>query len=98
MNLFSIHVFFASIVFAQNKGQIDSAFIPVFTQHYQLELEYNFDVSTDPTAWLHEKPGLHIAFVSADKLYFRTELPDIKDESSSLQATAWKGERVNARS
>ena len=90
LDLFSIHVFFASIVFAQNKGQIDLVFIPVFTQHYQLEseLEYNFDVSTDPTAWLREKPGLHIAFVSADKLYFRTELPDIKDASSSLQATA----------
>src|SRR6202007_2439046 len=40
--------------------------------------------------------GLHAGFGSADALYFRTEVPGIKDELS-WSGCGWKGERLNAQ-
>ena len=90
LTLFSIN-----LAFAQNKGQIDSALIVSPRPHYLPE--YNFDISSDVNAWSDVKPGLHVAFGSADVLYFRTEVPEIKNENRVCQATGWKGERLNAQ-
>lgn len=81
--------------FAQNKGQIDSALVSLTGSHYQPE--YNFDSPTDANAWLKEKPGLHAAFGSEDKLYFRTEVPGIENEQTLWKAIGWKGERLNTQ-
>src|SRR4051812_37940146 len=76
-----------------DKGNIALSAVPAPLQHYQQE--YTFDKPTNPSAWLTQKPGLHTAFGSPDELYFRTEVPAIKNESGSWEATAWKGERLN---
>jgi hypothetical protein len=80
---------------AQNKGQIDSTLLPEAGPHYQPE--YTFDVTVDTNIWLKEKPGLHVAFGSEDKLYFRTEVPGIEKEQASWKTIGWKGERLNAQ-
>jgi hypothetical protein len=69
--------------------------VPVPPQHYQAE--YTFDSTINQAAWLTQKPGLHAAFGSTDELYFRTEVPALKNEGASFVTTAWKGERVNAQ-
>lgn len=79
---------------AQSKGQIDSTLIPLAGPHYQPE--YDFDRPVDENSWLTEKPGLHAAFGSGEKLYFRTEVPLLKGENS-WNATGWKGERLNTQ-
>ncbi len=61
--------------------------------HYQPE--YDLDRPVDANSWLNEKSGLHVAFGSEEKLYFRTEVPGIKAES--WEATGWKGERLNTQ-
>ncbi len=76
-----------------DKGNIALSAVPAPIQHYLQE--YTFDKPTNPSAWLTQKPGLHIAFGSPDELYFRTEVPAIKNESALWEATAWKGERLN---
>jgi hypothetical protein len=76
-------------------GQIRTAGVPVPPQHYQAE--YTFDSTINQAAWLTQKPGLHAAFGSTDELYFRTEVPALKNEGASFVTTAWKGERVNAQ-
>src|SRR6266487_1628131 len=91
-----INFFFISLAFAQvYKGQIDSSLLPQSDPHYQPE--YTFDVSVAPGAWAKEKAGLHVAFGSEDKLYFRTEVPGIKNETTLWEATGWKGERLNTQ-
>ena len=88
--------FFSSIAFSQvDKGNFDPTSITAPVQHYQVE--YTFDKPSNPSAWNAVKPGLHAAFASTDELYFRTEVPQLKDENNSLQVTAWKGERVNTQ-
>ena len=86
-----------NIAFAQNeKGEINTALLPqISTAHYMPE--YTIDVSTDPAAWAKEKPGIHAAFGSADILYFRAEVPSIKNETALWEATGWKGERLNTQ-
>ena len=74
------------------KGQIDWANTPHSKPHYQPE--YTFDSPIDPGRWLDEKPGLHVSFATTDRLFFRTEVPDIK-ETSDWQETGWRGERLN---
>ena len=91
--LLTIHLFFTAFVFAQGKGEIDSSAIASPLQHYLSE--YAFDVTSDEKAWQNELPGLHAAFGSADELYFRTEVPRLKTEDLTWQATGWKGERLN---
>jgi hypothetical protein len=91
-----INFVFISLAFTQShKGEVDSMLLPVSGPHYQPE--YTFDVTVDANAWTREKSGLHVAFGSEDKLYFRTEVPGIKDEAASWESTGWKGERLNTQ-
>jgi hypothetical protein len=86
---------FTALSFAQvYQGQVDSSLMPVLSPHYQAE--YTFDKSINPARWNSEK-GLHVAFGSADALYFRTDVPDVKKETTSWSGTGWKGERLNAQ-
>ncbi|HEY6977902.1 MAG TPA: glycoside hydrolase domain-containing protein [Chitinophagaceae bacterium] len=93
----SLNFLAAGIVFSQPfKGQVDSMNLPAAgPAHYQPE--YDIDISVDPQAWTKEKQGMHVAFGSEDELYFRTEVPQIKNESASWEATGWKGERLNTQ-
>src|SRR6476469_9934465 len=78
------------------KVQVDSMNLPAIgSSHYQPE--YDIDIPVDAAAWTKEKQGMHVAFGSEDELYFRTEVPQIKNESASWEATGWKGERLNAQ-
>ncbi|MGN6638715.1 MAG: glycoside hydrolase domain-containing protein, partial [Mucilaginibacter sp.] len=74
-------------------GQIDSSLMPKLSPHYQEE--FTFDKPTNPAAWNGEK-GMHVSFGSADALYFRTEVPDVKEEHT-WSGSGWKGERLNAQ-
>ena len=88
--------FFSAMGFAQvDKGNFDPAMIVAPIQHYQVE--YTFDKPSNPAAWTAEKKGLHASFGSTDELYFRSEVPQIKNETTTLQLTGWKGERLNAQ-
>jgi hypothetical protein len=80
--------------FAQpHKGQIQLSKLPVADAHY-LE-EYTFDTILNKAAWAKEEKRLHVSFASTDQLYFRSEVPEL-EETSSWEATGWKGERLNA--
>jgi hypothetical protein len=94
---FLFNLLFTGFAFAQvYKGQIDSSLLPkTGPSHYQAE--YTFDTPVDAAAWTKEKPGLHVAFGSEDELYFRTEVPQIKNETTLWETTGWKGERVNTQ-
>lgn len=96
-SIFLALYFFCSSNFAQvYKGQIDSLQLPkTGPAHYQTE--YDIDVPVDAAAWVKQKAGMHVAFGSEDELYFRTEVPQIKNESTSWEATGWKGERLNTQ-
>ncbi|MDR1557778.1 MAG: DUF4091 domain-containing protein [Tannerellaceae bacterium] len=76
------------------KGQIPAAYVPERSLHWEAELA--FDVCTDEKAWkgLH---GIHTAFGSTDKLYFRREVPEGNSLTGCYTSVAWKGERVNAQ-
>jgi len=93
---FCLNFLFASIAFAQPyKGMVDSANLPAIgPSHYQPE--YDIDAPVNPAAWANEKTGLNVSFGSEDELYFRTEVPQIKN-GSSWEATGWKGERLNTQ-
>jgi len=75
------------------KGQIDSSRLPVLSYHYQQE--FTLDKPTDPAAW-NSQQGPHISFGSTDELYFRSEVPSIK-ETNEWKGIGWKGERLNAQ-
>lgn len=75
------------------KGTIDLSKVPMPEGHHADE--YTFDTSVDPQRWTKEKPGLHISFASTDKLYFRSEVPDLQPESLTWEQTGWRGERLN---
>lgn len=88
---------FVTIVSAQiYTGQIDSAILPLPGPAHYIP-EYTLDVPVNPAAWANEKSGMHVAFGSEDVLYFRTEVPEIKNESASWEATGWRGERLNTQ-
>ncbi len=78
----------------QFKGEVKKAFLAQNSDHYEPELLH--DVSFNEKAWDTEN-GLHAAFASTDKLYFRKEVPEKKECETGLQATVWKGERLNAQ-
>jgi hypothetical protein len=85
------------IAFSQaDKGVIDQALLPQKSAAHYLE-EYNLDLSIDSMAWIKEEHGMHVAFGSEDVLYFRTEVPSIKNETMSWDATGWCGERLNTQ-
>ncbi|AYB34284.1 DUF4091 domain-containing protein [Chryseolinea soli] len=75
------------------KGLIEASKVVTPDGHYQDE--YTFDASVDPQRWTKEKPGLHISFASTDKLYFRSEVPDLQPESLVWEQAGWRGERLN---
>src|SRR5687767_15090017 len=77
------------------KGQLDLSKLPVPSPHYQQE--YTFDTPLNPEAWSTQKSGMHASFGSTDELYFRTEVPELAGESTTLAVTGWKGERINAQ-
>jgi hypothetical protein len=93
----SINLLCSALTFGQGfKGEIDSSLLPKpGASHYQAE--YDMDVPVDATAWAKEKAGMHVAFGSEEQLYFRTEVPQIKNETASWEATGWKGERLNTQ-
>src|SRR5688572_26150879 len=77
------------------KGEItDSTIVPVIYGRY--ESEYTFDVCTNPTLWQTVNKELNASFITTDKKYFRTEVPEI-EKSITWEATGWKGERLNAQ-
>ncbi|MEC5142971.1 glycoside hydrolase domain-containing protein [Chitinophaga sp. 212800010-3] len=80
--------------FAQQKGQIATARLPVLAPHYQQE--YTFDEPVDPAAWNGLRGGLHVAFGSTEHAYFRAEVPSQKT-ATTWEATGWKNERLNAQ-
>lgn len=80
--------------FAQHKGQMDAARLPVLSPHYQPE--YTFDEPTAPAAWKALRGGLHAAFGSTEQAYFRTEVPS-QNITATWEATGWKNERLNAQ-
>jgi glycosyl hydrolase family 123 len=77
------------------KGQVDFSKIPATPPHYQEE--YTYDSTIDLPAWNALKGGAHASFASTDQLYFRTELPALKSEGTSLSEAGWRGERLNAQ-
>ena len=79
---------------AQSPGQIPLSVIPQPAWHYQEE--YTFDTIIDPGKWNSVKPGLHASFATTNELFFRREVPGMAN-SQSLEATVWKGERLNAQ-
>src|SRR6478752_2685776 len=77
------------------KGEIpDSTKVPITNGHY--ESEYTFDVCTNPSLWQTQNKELNASFVTTDKKYFRTEVPEI-EKSFTWEANGWKGERLNAQ-
>jgi len=79
----------------QFKGQMNIAAVPAPNMHYQEE--YTFDKPIDPAKWNSQTAGMHVSFGSTDKLYFRTEVPDLDKQTSTWEETGWKGERLNAQ-
>jgi Domain of unknown function (DUF4091)/Family of unknown function (DUF6067) len=94
---FTLLFLLAGIAFSQGfEGKVDSAMLPgISPSHYQPE--HTIDVPLDATAWKKVKRGMHVAFGSGEQLYFRTEVPQIKNESAHWEATGWKGERLNTQ-
>src|ERR1700759_3244002 len=90
------HAVCITVVLSQNKGEVDASILPAIAPaHY--EAEYDIDKPVNASAWTKQKPGMHAAFGSEDELYFRTEVPDIKNETAAWQATGWRGERLNTQ-
>lgn len=77
-------------------GQIDSSFVPVRNHHYDPELAFDFCVNG--SAW-NNQAGIHSAFGSTDRLYFRKEVPAgiDNDLTNSYSTTVWRGERANTQ-
>jgi len=60
-------------------GQFSMAKAPALNPHY--EEEYTTDLSQNPAKWNLETPGMHVSFGSEDKLYFRSEVPELTRKS-----------------
>ena len=89
-------VLVCAIAFAQQyKGQISLTSVPVPKHHYQEE--YTFDSTIDLAMWSSQAPGLQVSFGSTDKLYRRTEVPNLEKQNAAWEETGWKGERLNAQ-
>ncbi len=69
--------------------------IPVPAWHYQDE--YNFDVSSNPSAWNSAPRGLQVSFASTDALYMRADVPQLVNKNLTWDETGWAGERLNAQ-
>lgn len=75
-------------------GQIEPTRIPAPAPHF--ESEYPFDSPADPERWARVAPGLHAAFGTTDAMYFRSEVPDLRDDARAWEGIGWRGERLNA--
>ena len=76
-------------------AQIEFTRIPLPSAHYKVE--YTADTMLNPGAWKKEAKGMHVSFASTDELYFRSEVPELQNETTSWKGTGWKGERINDR-
>lgn len=74
-------------------GQIPANMLPERHAHY--EHEFTYDKCANEAAWKN-LGGLHSAFGSTNKLYFRSEVPQVA-LGSTYSTTVWRGERVNAQ-
>jgi hypothetical protein len=79
----------------QYKGQISLTSVPGPKPHYQEE--YTFDSTIDLAKWNNQTPGMQVSFGSTDKLYRRTEVPNLEKQTTTWEETGWKGERLNAQ-
>jgi hypothetical protein len=79
----------------QFKGAAGASTVPAPKPHYQLE--YTFDVPVNVDAWSNQPAGMQVSFASADKLYFRTEVPTLEKTTDVLEKAGWRGERINAQ-
>ena len=89
LNLLQMHAVFAQ----RMPGEVDSSLLPAQYAHYQEE--YAFDAPVNQQAWLRQRGGLHAAFVSTDRAWFRTEVPE-QPENMVWEVSGWRGERLNA--
>jgi Domain of unknown function (DUF4091)/Family of unknown function (DUF6067) len=79
-----------------HKGLVDSTILPkTGSAHY--EPEYTLDVPANAASWTNKQAGLHAAFGSEDNLYFRTEVPEMNNETAAWAPTGWRGERLNTQ-
>lgn len=85
----------AAAVGGLQRGEVDLANIPKLQSHYQPE--FSFDTTLDSASWTTQKPGLHVAFASTDKLYLRAEVPGVSEETQLWEQNGWRGERLNAQ-
>jgi hypothetical protein len=93
--IFCICILFSGFAVGQAfKGQVEFSKLPLPSAHYQGE--YTFDTTLNAGAWKKQSKGMHVSFASTDELYFRSEVPELKDETVSWKGTGWKGERLNA--
>lgn len=91
--VFSLFMLFRAPAFAQGtQGQVDASNLPGQYAHYQPE--YTLDAPVDKQAWVVQKSGLHVAFGSTDRAWFRTEVPR---GTPLWEATGWRGERLNTQ-
>src|SRR5690606_7883580 len=72
-----------------------------YCQKLQWDKGQTFIEANDPTTvngalWLSVKAGLHCSFVSIDKRYAKSEVPNIKIENNA-HVRGWKGERLSAQ-
>jgi len=91
--LLSALLFESGALAQKQKGQVDSALMPVLSPHYQDE--FTLDKPTNPAAWSSQQ-GFHVSFGSEDALYFRAEAPQL-NEIYSWTGSGWRGERLNAQ-
>ena len=86
---------FQGAAFAQAlPGQIDPQRTPALSPHF--EPEHAYDAPVNSERWTHVPPGLHVAFETTDAIHFRSEVPGVTDDARAWDATAWRGERLNA--
>src|ERR1700754_3542719 len=86
---------FQPSAFAQRlPGEVDSTLLPAQFAHY--EPEWALDVPVNKDAWSNQKSGLHVSFVSTDRSWFRTEVPQ-QQEAVVWETAGWRGERLNAQ-
>lgn len=95
-NLFVSVAFTVSFLYSHSQlhiGQLNKDRVPAPTHHYKDE--YTFDTIVNPALWSKVGKGMHVSFASTDDSWFRSEVPALQKETTTLQATSWKGERVN---
>lgn len=68
--------------------------LPPLVQHPQPEID--LPVARDPDQWSRVPAGLHGSFVSKDVVYFRHQVPELRQQVTSQRLVAWQGERVAA--